>query len=159
MTSPGPRDWDKELADIDKIIAKTPPGKLTPAPSEGAAPPPARASAAAPPVAALPAPPRKGAALSTWLRVLLGVALAAGLTQWPYFHACGSGLFLYLGAIGVAMLAGVWGAATSWRRRMGLAHTISLMVILSSGVLAASEVLPRVGYAKRVATWWCPDGR
>ena len=34
-----------------------------------------------------------------------GIALAVGMTQWPYFHACGWELYGYLGAIGVTMLA------------------------------------------------------
>ncbi len=150
MTGPG-RDWDKELADIDKVIAKTPPAQLA-APSGGGAP--AGAPAARAP--SVPAPVGRKAALSTWLRVLLGAALAVGMTQWPYFHACGPALFLYVGSIGVVGLAGLWGAVSSWRRRMGLAHTISLLVLLAGGVLAASEVLPRIGYAKRTATWFCP---
>jgi hypothetical protein len=154
VTGPG-RDWDKELADIDKIIAKTPPAQI--AAQSGGGPPAASSPAGAP---ARPssgsAPVGRKATLSTWLRVMLGVALAVGMTQWPYFHACGPALFLYLGSIGVVGLAGLWGAVTSWRRRMGLAHTISLLVLLAGGVLAASEVLPRIGYAKRAATWFCP---
>jgi hypothetical protein len=154
VTGPGARDWDKELADIDKIIAKTPPGQLAGQP--GSAPPalPAPKGGGSPPPAAQRA--GKGAALSTWLRVLLGVALAVGMTQWPYFRACGTSLFLYLGATGIVVLAGLWGAVSSWRRRMGAAHTISLLVMLAGGVLAAREVLPRIGYAKGSAVWWCP---
>jgi hypothetical protein len=155
VTGPG-RDWDKELADIDKIIAKTPPAQLAAQAGGGppAAPPPGGPPARGPSVSA--APVGRKAALSTWLRVLLGVALAAGMTQWPYFHACGPALFLYLGSSGVVVLAGLWGAVTSWRRRMGLAHTMSLLVLLTGLVLAASEVLPRIGYAKRAAVWFCP---
>jgi hypothetical protein len=154
VTGPG-RDWDKELADIDKIIAKTPPAQLA-AQSGGGPPAPASSPGAPARAPAGSVPVGRKAALSTWLRVLLGVALAAGMTQWPYFHACGPALFLYLGSIGVVGLAGLWGAVSSWRRRMGLAHTISLLVLLAGGVLAASEVLPRIGYSKRTATWFCP---
>jgi hypothetical protein len=146
----GPRDWDKELADIDKIIAGTPPAKLT---SAGGSP---GATAAKSPTPSLPTSTSRGGGLATWLRVGLGVALAAGMTQWPYFHACGTSLFLYLGAIGVLGVSGLWGAISAWRRRMGLAHTVSLLVLLWSGVLAAATILPRVGYARRAAEWWCP---
>ncbi|MBM3276337.1 MAG: hypothetical protein FJZ00_14380, partial [Candidatus Sericytochromatia bacterium] len=38
----GPRDWDKELANIDKLIAATPAAKASPA--GGAPPPPAARS-------------------------------------------------------------------------------------------------------------------
>ncbi len=156
MTGPGARDWDKELADIDKIIAKAP--AQLPAPSSGGGPA-APAPAPRPPgggVAVAAPAVRRRAVLSTWFRVLLGVALATGMTQWPYFHACGTAFFVYLGSIGVVGLAGLWGAVSSWRRRMGLAHTISILVLLAGGALAASEVLPRIGYAKRTATWFCP---
>ena len=154
----GPRDWDKELADIDKIIAGTPPAKLAAGSSGGGA---GGAGGAAPAKAApaavrAGAPVTRGAALATWIRVGLGVALAAGMTQWPYFHACGTSLFLYLGAIGVLGLSGVWGALSSWRHRKGLAHTISLLVLVWAGILAAATILPRTGYATRSAEWWCP---
>ena len=78
------------------------------------------------------------------------------MTQWPYFHACGLWLFLYLGAVGVVMVSGLWGMVSSWRRRMGLAHSLALAVFLWGGILAADSVLPRIGYAKRAAVWMCP---
>jgi hypothetical protein len=65
-------------------------------------------------------------------------------------------LFLYTGAAGVVALAGLWSSVSSWRRRMGLAHTISLLVTLWGLILAAAVVLPRIGYAKAAATWFCP---
>ncbi len=150
MTGGQPRDWDKEMAEIDKVLAKTPPAQLT-----------ERSSAGTPQTSnpgrggSVTAPAGRRQALSTWFRVGLGVALAAGMTQWPYFHACGPSLFLYLGAIGMVGLAGIWGLITTWRRRMGLAHTMSLLVLLSGGILAAATILPRSGYAKRSATWIC----
>ncbi|MEZ4456781.1 MAG: hypothetical protein R2882_09565 [Gemmatimonadales bacterium] len=85
----------------------------------------------------------------------LGVVLAAAMTQWPYFHACGTALFVYLGAVGVVGLSGVWGMVTSWRQRIGLAHVVSLLVFLWGLGLAAAVVLPRIGYAKGVAAWVC----
>lgn len=149
----GPRDWDRELADIDKIIAGTPPAKLTAGASPAAAP----TAPAAPAGRSISAGTvSKRESLSTWFRVGLGMLLGVGMTQWPYFHACGTSLFIYLGAIGVVGLAGLWGAVTSWRRRMGLAHTLSLLVLLWGGVLAAATILPRIDYAKRTAEWWCP---
>lgn len=151
MTGGQPRDWDKEMAAIDKIVAKTPPAQLTER-SSASGPPAASPSRAGSAVA--PAGPR--AVLATWLRVGLGVALAAGMTQWPYFHACGTALFLYLGAAGMVSLSGAWGMVTSWRHLVGRAHTVSLVVLLWGGILAAAAILPRSGYAKHAATWLCP---
>jgi hypothetical protein len=144
------RDWDKEMAKIDKIIAQQPaglPGKPVPTSGGGAAP----APRGAPPTA-----PRGGrSALTGWIRVLLGVTVAAGVTQWPYQHACGLPLDGYLVAAGGVVLAGLWGAITSWRRRMGLAHVVSLLVTLWGGVLLAQAVLQRSDYVKHPATWVC----
>lgn len=147
----GPRDWDKELANIDKLIAATPAAKASPA---GGAPPPPAARSGGGGSSSLPVAGRDR--IATWFRVGLGALLGLAMTQWPYFHACGTALFLYLGAAGVVGLAGLWGAVTAWRRRMGLAHVVALLVSLWGGVLVAAAVLPRVGYAKRAALWWCP---
>jgi hypothetical protein len=144
--SPQERDWDKELADIDKVIARTP---------AGPAPVPAPQGKGAPPALPAPAGGRK-AAFATWLRVLLGAVLAIAMTQWPYSHGCGIKLFLYLGAAGAVIVAGLWSSISSWKRRMGLAHTIALLVTLGGLVLVAREVLQRVGYAKQSSTWMCP---
>lgn len=144
------RDWDKELADIDKVIAKMPAQNQAPAKSAGSSPAPA-------PTSRQIAPPAGGklAVFTTWLRVGLGLALAVGISQWPYPSACGLNLMVYLGAIGVVIIAGLWSSVSSWRRRMGAAHTLSLMVLLWGLVLGAREILPRSGYAKQVRTWSC----
>ena len=136
-----PRDWDKELAAIDKAMARGP------APAAGA--PVATKGSAAP--AAVP----KSAAVATWLRVLLGLILAGAMTQWPYAHQCGVELFFYLGAALTVIVAGVWSGISSWYRRLGWAHTLSLLVVLWGIFLAGQEILPRVGYAKHLAYWVC----
>jgi len=143
-----PRDWDKELADIDKAIARLPSQGQAPAPRGGA-------PVGAPRAGELPAAGRM-ATFTTWLRVGLGLALAVGITQWPYPSACGFNLAVYLSAITVVTVAGLWSSVSSWRRRLGLAHTLSLLVLLWGLILAAREVLPRTGYAKHVRTWSCP---
>ena len=142
-----PRDWDRELAEIDKVIARAP----------GDPPVPQRAPGSAP--AAVPAPPvrlpggrdRVGA----WLRTLLVVALAAGLPFWPYAQRCGLGLAGYAAAVGVLILAGIWALAGSWRHRQGVAHFLSLLALLWGLALAAAVVLPRIGYAREVLPWSC----
>jgi hypothetical protein len=144
-----PRDWDKELADIDKMMAKLPAG------AEGSTAPAAPARRGGAP--AVPAAPAGGrlAVLTTWARVILGLALAVGITQWPYPSACGLNLAVYLGAILTVIVAGFWSGVTSWKRRLGWAHTLSLLVLLWGMVLVAREVLPRAGYARTVAHWTC----
>jgi len=139
------RDWDRELAEIDKVMARTP------AQPDATA---VRRTGAAP----LDAAGGRMAAFTTWIRVTLGLLLAVGITQWPYANACGLNLAVFLGAIGAVIVAGGWSAMSSWRRRLGLAHFLSLMVLLWGLVLAAREVLPRVGYAKAVRTWSCGVG-
>ncbi len=140
------RDWDKELAAIDKVMARPAAPGAKPAVQGGGGP-----------VAALPAAPvGRRAALFTWVRVLLAVAVAAGMAQWPYLHDCGTSLFIYLGAVATVIIAGLWSSVTSWQRRMGLAHSIALGVTLWGVLLGAQAILPRIGYAKVVAHWWCP---
>lgn len=146
-----PRDWDKELADIDKVISRMPAQGAAPAGTAPAALPAGRPAAAGPTGGKL-------AVFTTWLRVGLGIALAVGITQWPYPSACGLNLIVYLGAIGVVIVAGLWSSISSWRRRMGLAHTLSLLVLLWGLILGAREILPRAGYARHVRTWSCPAG-
>jgi hypothetical protein len=142
-----PRDWDKELAEIDKAIARSP--AQPPAQSGGAPAAPVRGGGPASTGGRL-------ATLTTWFRTLLGLALAVGMTQWPYANACGLNLAVYLGAISTVVVAGLWSAITSWQRRLGLAHTLSLLVLLWGVILVAREILPRVGYARQVRAWTCP---
>ncbi len=83
--SDGPRDWDKELAAIDKVMAKggsAPAGAGVPAPRGGGVP--AAAAVARPTIG-------RRAALTTWVRAGLGILVAAAVLQWPYAHRCGSG--------------------------------------------------------------------
>jgi hypothetical protein len=95
-------------------------------------------------------------ALGGWSRVLLGIVAAVGAGFWPYAHTCGLGLWLYLGVTGTVVVAGMWGMIASWRRRLGLAHVVALLVTLWGIGLVAAELLPRLGYARDAATWSCP---
>jgi hypothetical protein len=74
---------------------------------------------------------------------------------WPYHRTCGLQLFFYLGAAAITVLAGLLGALASWSHRRGVAHVLSLLVMLWAGVVGLREVLPRVGYAKTTRTWTC----
>jgi hypothetical protein len=139
-----PRDWDRELAEIDKVMTRTG-GQAGTAPVRGGG-------------VAVPDAGGRMAAFTTWMRVVLGLFLAVGMTQWPYANACGLNLAVYLGAIAAVIVAGAWSGLSSWRRRLGLAHFLSLAVLLWGLVLAAREVLPRVGYAKSPRAWTCASG-
>jgi hypothetical protein len=146
-----PRDWDKELAKIDRAMAGMP--NQPPAPS-GA---PATRASTAPAARGLPPAAAVGgrARAATWFRVLLTVALAVALPLWPYAHGCGSGLWLYLAAVSITGLSALWAAFSAWRRRQGLAHLLALLAIGWTLVLGAREILPRTGYAKAAASWTC----
>jgi hypothetical protein len=151
-----PRDWDRELADIDKAIARMPaqPAAPAPAPAPGArATPSARGDAPA----SAPVVGRRHRA-ATWLWVLLGAGLAGVLLLWPYPAACGAGLLGYLGADVALVLIAILGLRASWRARQGRANAFSLLLLLWGLVLGAQAVLPRIGYAKATADWRCPAG-
>jgi hypothetical protein len=100
--------------------------------------------------------PARGDRIALWANVLLAVALAAAMTQWPYPHACDLPLLGYLGAVAAVLLAGTWIAFVSWKLRSGPAHLFSLMLVFWGVVLAAEQALPRVGYAAERASWRCP---
>lgn len=144
------RDWDRELAEIDKLMA-----------ASGAAAGPAagqmRATGAAAPRGSVAAGAATGsrATLFTWARLVLAVTLGAAMTQWPYTHGCGFQLYLYLGAVLVLVVASLWSLVSSWRNRSGIAHFLSIALLFWGVTLAAREILPRVGYARVVASWQC----
>ncbi|HEX5005156.1 MAG TPA: hypothetical protein VFV65_07555 [Gemmatimonadales bacterium] len=141
-----PRDWDKELAAIDKVMAKG-----------GAAPASAPVARGAAPVAALPGGGAltRRAALTTWVRAALGILVAAAVLQWPYAHRCGLGLMLYLGSAGMVVVAGAWTMLVSWRRRQGWAHLAGLTVFLGGLALVGAILLPRLGYTVTALPWLC----
>jgi hypothetical protein len=102
------------------------------------------------------APPTRADLIALWARVLLGLGLGGVMTQWPYPTACGWPLIGYLGAVAMVSLAGGWIAFESWRLRNGPAHLLSLILCFWGIVLAAEQLLPRMGYAADRANWHCP---
>jgi hypothetical protein len=131
-----PRDWDKELANIDRAMSKQ-------AESPAKRPVPT-------------APPGKRFVALAWFWALLAILLAVALIVWPYDQSCGIRLIFFLGACLLAFLAGVVGGFTSWAHRQGVPLLLSLLVVLWAGVMAAREVLPRIGYARQSLEWTCP---
>lgn len=144
----GPRDWDRELSDIDRVMEQQGSGAPALPPTAPAAP----ARTTAPPAA--PQVRRRSVAL-TWFWVALAVALGVALAVWPYRSACGLDLAFYLGAAAVTLVFALLGALAAWSHRRGFAHLLSLVIIVWAGFVVLREVLPRVGYAKTSLDWMC----
>jgi hypothetical protein len=143
------KDWDREMAKIDKQLESISDEALLPA--KNAPTPAAKAE--------IVATQKSTSTVGVMLRLLLAVAVGVAMIFWPYSARCGIGLFAYLGAVGVVMAAGVWTSVWTWRHRSARGHLLSLLLILWGGVLGAMEVLPRVGYAtpstQHPAEWLC----
>jgi hypothetical protein len=77
------------------------------------------------------------------------------MTQWPYAHECGFRLFFYVVGVTTLLATGAWSGLFSWYHHLGIAHLVSLAVVVTGLVLGAGVILPRVGYANAAATWRC----
>jgi hypothetical protein len=142
------RDWDAEMRKIDQQISSIP--------SQSAAP------VRAPAQSAGIAPPAARAETSTFgvmARLGLACVLGVAIVFWPYGARCGFGVAGYLGAVATLIVAGVWSSIWTWKHRAAKAHAVSLLLLTWGIVLAAADVLPRVGYAKPTANhpanWTC----
>jgi hypothetical protein len=165
-TPPDPRSSQNELArEIDKLLKQLPGadphlrGDPEP-PTVGGGPRPLPAEEAnegAVSAARRSEPSLLAQRLSVWLRAILAGALALALTQWPYAHECGRMLYLYLGAVAAVLLGGAWAGVWAWRLRSAAAHVLALVIVFWGIVLAAEQVLPRIGYAAAAAEWRCPS--
>ncbi len=169
------RDWERELADIDRRLAAEPEPASASAPARDApprdAPPrdaPPRGSAA--PVAVPttpdaarrtvePAPARSigtpaasgrrswRAQVALLVRLVLGVAVVAALIYWPYSARCGVELGYYLGLVAALGLVGIGTSTSAWRHRSGIVHLLGLAMLAGAVALSAREILPKIGYA------------
>jgi len=147
------KDWDKELAKIDKQLESVSDAQLFPEAKPG---PGAPATTAAPVAATTVAASREAA--RSWpaiLRLTLAVILGVAILFWPYDNRCGAGLAGYLAAVTGVFASGVWSAVWTWRHRAARAHTLSVLLIGWGLLLAATEVLPRIGYARQALNWSC----
>jgi hypothetical protein len=176
------REWERELAEIDRRLASVPdpqtgpvevqarqaatPAAPRPAPAVGPGPAGAPAGARAGAqggrtLGSAAAPGRRSwrAQFALLFRLLVGAAVVAALVYWPYPAACGAGLAVYLALVGALGLAGVATSTSAWRHRAPFVHLLGLAMVAASAVLGAREVLPRVGYAvpnpATPATWAC----
>ncbi len=148
--------WDREMAEVDKLLARLPDadpylkGEVTQRRVGGPAP-----GGGATPLAGAARTTGSAAWLGTWARVALGLLIGIGMTQWPYTHGCGLKLIFYMTGVVAVIAAGFWSSISSWRRRLGVAHVLSQALIIWGLVLAAREILPRVGYAKAPPSGFC----
>jgi hypothetical protein len=139
------RDWAKEMADIDKQLESVSDQQLFPE-KKGATTGEKAAEVGDREVA------------KSWpaiVRLLLSVVLGVAILFWPYDARCGLGLTGYLFAVTAVAAGGVWSAIWTWRHRTGPAHVLSILLIMWGLMLGATEVLPRIGYAKEALSWSC----
>ncbi|HZI21985.1 MAG TPA: hypothetical protein VFD76_05695 [Gemmatimonadales bacterium] len=153
------RDWDKEMAEVDRLLKKLPyaePSLRTP--THGSDPTVKRAGVPHGTASHLEASGPGGGRLGTWIRVVLGVLVGIGVAPgvWPYTHGCGLRLIFYLTGVCTVIAAGLWSSVSSWKRRLGAAHVIAQALIIWGVLLLTGEILPRVS-AHATAVWLCPD--
>ena len=151
------RDWDKEMAEVDRLLKKLPAADPTLGRASGGERT-VRKPAAVPGGWSSGAVPTARDRIGTWAKVALGVLVGIGITPgvWPYTHGCGLRLMFYLLGVTTVIAAGLWASISSWKRRLGFAHVVAQILIVWGILLMTREVLPRVG-ERAAALWLCPD--
>ena len=162
------RDWDKQMAEIDRLMAKgsppatpassgppTTPARAPTTPGPSSAPAAPRREAPAPVARQGPLTMTRGGLLGLWALAVLGPLGAASLAIWPYAKGCGTMLAVYLVGVLAVAGAGIWTMRAGWVARRGLPHLLGLATLLAALGLAALEILPRIGYAATALTWGC----
>ncbi|HEV8447408.1 MAG TPA: hypothetical protein VGQ44_11320 [Gemmatimonadaceae bacterium] len=153
------RDWEKELAKIDKQLASLPDEALMPAAPDKQAKGAAVPARGGRPAASAPAESKSTTSFGVFARLTLALAVGIAMAFWPYPSRCGVGLIGYLGAVGVMTAGGVWASIWTWRHRASRAHLVSLAITVWGVLLGSLEILPRIGYAyptdKHPAGWSC----
>ncbi len=151
------------MEEVDKLLRKLP-GADPSLRSDPDAPPPRPVTGPVPGVPHQQRPaPRSGPPSGqttrekggAWAALGGGVVLGVALTQWPYSSACGFSLIGYLLAVLTLLVVAGWVFIATWFQRMGLAHTVALILGFWGVVLAAEQILPRIGYAEEAARWRC----
>jgi hypothetical protein len=104
------RDWDKELAKVDKQLASLSDEALLGPPTVPAtrgAGPKAQTAAPAPARMATSSTEKPTKAWAVYARLTLSLALGIGMVLWPYPSRCGVGLAGYLAAVVVVIASGI----------------------------------------------------
>jgi hypothetical protein len=84
---------------------------------------------------------------SVRIYVGLGVLLCAAMPYWPYAHAWSWGLLLYLSAVELVVVTGIWGAKLTWDAELPGAHTVAVGTVIWGLGLLVWETAPRIAYA------------
>lgn len=158
------RNWEQELAKIDKQLASVSDEQLLQqsapvnAPQRGPVAT-TNAKASAPAAKATTSSVPSGRSWVAWAQLTVAVAAGVGLWFWPWATRCGLNAVAFTAATGGVTALGLWSAIGSWRHRQSYAHVLSFAVMIWGLVLGAREVLPRVGYAiptyERPGGWSC----
>ncbi len=143
----------KQLPGADpKLRGDDPPEASTPRPSRAVAASGAPASIA---TVGSAESARRLELFGVWMRTTAAAGLGTAVVYWPYAHDCGWLLHLYLGVVAAVLVTGCWASWNAWRLHSAVAHVIALVVVYWGVVLAAEQVLPRIGYAAVEASWRC----
>jgi hypothetical protein len=151
---------DSVAREVDRLLKQLP-GADPSLKSDPDQPPPRPQSARPPQGPRPPMPPRGPVGpqplgpRGTWALVFAAGILGIALTQWPYASKCGFSLYAYLATILVLLVTAGWAAIAAWGIRSPLAHVLSLVIAFWGIVLAADQILPRVGYAAEQRWWAC----
>ncbi|HEY9478473.1 MAG TPA: hypothetical protein VIP79_00220, partial [Gemmatimonadaceae bacterium] len=96
--------WDKQLAKVDRTLEAMSDDALLPDDSARQPSPAARKERKE----ELREGRHKTTTLGVFARLVLAVALGVAMLFWPYSARCGVGLFGYLGAAAMVIVAGAW---------------------------------------------------
>src|SRR5207244_12107407 len=140
-------DWDKEMAEVDRLLKKLPAADPTLGrPSGGERT--VRKTAAVPGGGwSSGAVPTARDRIGTWAKGALGVPVGIGLAPggWPDSHGSGLRLIFYLLGVTTVIAAGGWASMSSWKRRLGFAPVVSQLRTVWRLLLWTRQGWPPVG--------------
>jgi hypothetical protein len=145
-------NWTSELKKIERAFDGLPPAPPVPTPAQLKA---RRAGERRTLERTLERQERIAMGIGTYGRFLLVLSLSTAINFWPYAHACGFGLYVYMFAELLIVVGGLWTVVWTWQHRMPRGHAIAMALALWGGVLLTTQVLPRIGYAAQPAHWSC----
>jgi hypothetical protein len=85
---------------------------------------------------------QRAAIFGTIGRFLPVLALVIGINMWPYPHACGIGLWAYLGALTIIVAAAIATIIWTWENEMPRAHGVAIVLALWGVALITAHVVP-----------------